>query len=321
MVLLEPVDGVGVEEVADLVTPEVEDVRAPLLVPAALRVGVLVERRAVEADEGPRVGGEVARHPVEDHADPGLVETVDEPLQPVGVTEAGVGREVGRDVIAPRAAERVLHHRHELHVREAQVAEVGDEGVGNLVPGVEVAAVVLAPRRQVHLVDGHGLGHRLLGPTIGDPGVVAPDMARLPDHRGRARRLLGVLRQGVGPVGPLAVGATDAELVLHSHAGAVDEGVPDTGVGDAGHRVARPVPAGPLARHLDLHRVGCPDAEGRAGVDDLGAQHGPELLVPALVDEVEVELSGCVRVIGACHGVPLRAASGMETQPGRLRAS
>ena len=63
VVLLEPVDRVGVEEVAHLVPAEVEDVGAPLLVPPALRVGVLVERRAVEAGQRPLVGREVTRAP------------------------------------------------------------------------------------------------------------------------------------------------------------------------------------------------------------------------------------------------------------------
>ena len=167
--LLEPVERVGVEEVAHLVAAEVEDVGAPLLVPAALRVGVLVERGAVEAGQRPLVGGEVAGHPVEDHADPGLVQPVDQALEAVGVAEARVGREVGRHVVAPRAAERVLHHRHELDVGEAEVGDVGHERVGDLVPVVELAGVVLAPRGEVHLVDRHrcvdGLARRGAAPA------------------------------------------------------------------------------------------------------------------------------------------------------------
>ena len=61
--LLEPVERVGDQEVADLLAPEVEDVGAPLRVPAALGVGVLVERGAVEVHQRPRVGGEVRRAP------------------------------------------------------------------------------------------------------------------------------------------------------------------------------------------------------------------------------------------------------------------
>ena len=44
--------------------------------------------------------------------------SIEEP-QPVGVAEARRRREVRRDLVAPRAAERVLHHRQELDVGEA----------------------------------------------------------------------------------------------------------------------------------------------------------------------------------------------------------
>ena len=78
MVLAQPVQGVGDEEVADLVAAVVEDQRAPVGVRAAARVVVLVERRAVEAREREVVAREVRRHPVEDHAEPVLVQAVDE---------------------------------------------------------------------------------------------------------------------------------------------------------------------------------------------------------------------------------------------------
>jgi len=48
---------------------------------------VLIERRAVEAGQRPFVGREVARHPVEDDADPGLVKSVDEIAEVVGIAQ------------------------------------------------------------------------------------------------------------------------------------------------------------------------------------------------------------------------------------------
>ena len=77
----------------DLVAPEVEDERAPVGVRAAARVGVLVQRRAVEARERPVVAREVRGDPVEDHADAALVQAVDELAQVVGRRRsAGSGR-------------------------------------------------------------------------------------------------------------------------------------------------------------------------------------------------------------------------------------
>ena len=120
-----------------------------------------------------------------------------EHLEAVGVAEARVGREVGRDVVAPRAAERVLHHRHQLDVGEAEVGEVGHERVGDLVPVVEVARVVLAPRGEVHLVDRHRLVHRRLLGAGGEPGVVVPHVGRRPR---RSRRTAAASRRS-GPSG------------------------------------------------------------------------------------------------------------------------
>ena len=63
VVLLEPEERVRQQEVADLVAAVVEDERAPVLVLALPRIGVLVERRAVEAREAVLVLRESARAP------------------------------------------------------------------------------------------------------------------------------------------------------------------------------------------------------------------------------------------------------------------
>ncbi len=51
---------------------------------ALARVGVLVEVGAVEEAEAVRVVREVGRHPVEQHADPGRVQRVDQEHEVVG---------------------------------------------------------------------------------------------------------------------------------------------------------------------------------------------------------------------------------------------
>ena len=78
MVLAQPEQRVGEQEVADLVAAVVEDERAPVGMRAAARVRVLVERGAVEAREREVVAREVRGDPVEDHAEPVLVQAVDE---------------------------------------------------------------------------------------------------------------------------------------------------------------------------------------------------------------------------------------------------
>jgi hypothetical protein len=50
----------------------------------------------------------MTRNPVHDDAEAGLVQPVDEVAQVVGAAEAARRRVVARDLIPPRAAERVL---------------------------------------------------------------------------------------------------------------------------------------------------------------------------------------------------------------------
>ena len=167
--LVQPVQRVGDEEVAHLVAAEVEDVRAPVGVLAATRVGVLVQRGAVETGEGPLVLREVRRHPVQEHPDAGGVQPVHQVAEVVRVAEPGRRRVVAGDLVAPRAAERVLHHRQELHVGEAHLQHVRGELLGQL-PIAEAGP----PGAQVHLVHAHRLLVRRLPGPAREPVRVAP---------------------------------------------------------------------------------------------------------------------------------------------------
>ena len=261
--LLEPVERVGVEEVAHLVPAEVEDVRAPLLVPAALGVGVLVERGAVEAGQRPLVGGEVAGHPVEDHADPGLVQPVDEQPEAVGVAEPRVRGEVRRHVVAPRAAERVLHHRHQLDVGEARGrTRYAGQLVGQLLPAS-------CPRRheaEVHLVDRHRLVRRAAWPA-GRPSTPGRPTRRCDSKTFDAVSggHLGPGRHRVGLLAPLAVGAEDDVLVGGAGADAGHEQLPHAGLAELAHRVLAAVPAVEVGLEPDRAGRRRPDRERRAG--------------------------------------------------------
>ena len=73
---------------------------------ALARIGVLVERGAVEAGQAVRVGREVRRHPVEDHADAGAVRAVDEAGEAFRRAEAGRRRVEPGGLVAPATDRR-----------------------------------------------------------------------------------------------------------------------------------------------------------------------------------------------------------------------
>ncbi len=99
--LLEPEERVGEQEVPHFVAAVVEDERAPVAVLALARIGVLVERRAVETGQAVRVLRKMPRHPVEDDADPVAVAALHERLEVLGRAEAAGRREETGHLIAP----------------------------------------------------------------------------------------------------------------------------------------------------------------------------------------------------------------------------
>ena len=69
---------------------------------------------------------------------------VDEVAEVVRRAEAARRREEADDLVAPRAGERMLHHRHQLDVRVAHLAHVRHQRVGQLAVGQEPVALFRA---------------------------------------------------------------------------------------------------------------------------------------------------------------------------------
>ncbi len=317
MVLAQPEQGVGDQEVADLVAAVVEHQRAPVGVLAAARVLVLVQRGAVEAREPELVAREVRRHPVEDHADAVLVHAVDELAEVVGRAVERRGREVAGHLVAPRALERVRHHRQQLDVRVAQVLDVRAQLVGELEVGERAVALerVEPPGPQVDLVDRDRVAQRLVLLALAQPlGVLlAPDVMRLEHHRGGLRRDLGGLGVRIGLEQDLVILGEDLVLVAGAGAHPGQEQLPDAGRAERAHGVQAAVPGVEVADHAD--RAGSRRPHGERGAGDrwmgwvggyldlahVRAELVVELLVPTLADQVLVELADrrqeCVGIV------------------------
>ncbi len=205
VIALDPEQRARQQETSHLVAAVVEDEAAPVRMEPLAGVGVLVEMRPVEVSEAVLVGGEVRRHPVEQNADPLLMQGVDERHEVFGRPVAAGRREVRRRLIAPGRIKRMLHDRQELDVGEAHVAGVGgqprrDFAVGQQAPRVLGRAL---PRAEVHFINGHRRLDPLPTAAGRHPLAVLPHVRRRGDDRPGAR---GYLRlQGVG------VGLVDAE--------------------------------------------------------------------------------------------------------------
>src|SRR6202012_333307 len=117
---------------------------------------------------------------------------------------------------APGAGERMLHDRHQLDVREAEVLDVRAELLGRF-PVREA----LPPGAEVDLVDRERPAEWRVERTRLLPRAVAP-LVRAAEDDGRGlRRLFGRLRDGVGAQVHGAVLVAELELVVRpfAHAG------------------------------------------------------------------------------------------------------
>ena len=145
MVAVEPVERAGGEEVSHLTTAEIIDGRVPVGMEAAARIGIFIERPAIEMGEAVLVGREMRRHPVEDNAETGLMGAIDEAGEAGRIAMARRRREESDRLIAPGRVERMLGDRQEFEMGEAEIGGIGDQPVGDLVPVHEAPAIGLLP--------------------------------------------------------------------------------------------------------------------------------------------------------------------------------
>ncbi len=316
--LLDPVQRVGDQEVAHLVAAEVEDQRAPVRLRAAARVGVLVQRGAVEARQRPLVAREVRRHPVDDDADAALVEVVDEPAQVVRRPVPRGGRVVAAHLVAPRATEGMLRDRQQLDVGEAHALAVLGELRRQVAVGEEGIVGAAPPRPEVHLVDRQRTDGRIDDRAPRHPFTVIPGVRELGDHAGRRRGSFGLARQWVCLEHGASVGTEDAVLVAHARAHVGDEDLPHTAGAERAHGQCARVPSVGVAHQRDAAGERRPDRERRAAhalvVDDTRAEPLPQPVVRALADEVQVELTECRQESVGVVDLPLRVG-GAVAQP------
>src|SRR5215472_15821159 len=114
VILVQPEERVRQEKVADLVSPVVENQRAPVLVFALSWIGMLEKRSAVESGEAVLIPRKMTQHPVENHAEPCQMARVDEQLELLRWSVTARRREEAQHLIAPCSGERMLHDGHQL---------------------------------------------------------------------------------------------------------------------------------------------------------------------------------------------------------------
>jgi hypothetical protein len=161
------------------------------------------------------------RHPIHDHADPGLVTFVDKMAELIRRSEAAGGREVIRDLITPGALEGMLGHRHELDVGVAHLDYVRNERLGQFeITERPIAFVRLAPpRAEMHFVNTESAGMQLPGGARFHPVAIVPPVAvEVVNHRRSLDAVLTEEAKRIALQEQRAGRRPDLELVMDSFA-------------------------------------------------------------------------------------------------------
>ena len=153
MEAIDPVKRVAIEKIGDLGAAEIIDRRVPVRLETLARVGVLVERGAVEMRQPLLVSREMRRHPVEDDAKSDGVRSIHEAREGGRVAEPPGRSEEADRLVAPGLVERMLTDRQKLEMGVAHLGDVGDELIGKFVVGEESSALAPSPGAEMHFVD------------------------------------------------------------------------------------------------------------------------------------------------------------------------
>jgi len=78
MIPLEPEEGAADEKGPHFVSAMVKNIALPFRMISSFGVGMFIEISAIEIDEAILIIRKVRRHPIEDHADPILMQLIDE---------------------------------------------------------------------------------------------------------------------------------------------------------------------------------------------------------------------------------------------------
>ena len=266
MVFLHPVERVCDQIVLHLGSSVVVDQRSPVRVKALSRILMLVQAGAVKAGQALYIPWEMCRNPVEDHADPCLVQLVHK-IHEILCRSISRRRCIVADhLISPGLIQRVLHHRHQLYMRVSHLLHILYQKGRQFPVSIEFPSVVgLCKGTQINLVNIDRLILRLHSGTVFQPLCIFPGKSfDLPHDRSRLRSQLRSeairirLHKGQSAL------RLDLKFIAVSLFDIRDKKLKDPGIPEAVHLVHAAIPVIEIADYADADRIGRPNGEAHA---------------------------------------------------------
>jgi len=201
VILFNPVESVGDEEIFHLVFAVIKYLGSPVRMFAFSGIRVLVERFSVKVGQPVGVPWKMGWNPVQDHANSFFVKIIDQIHKVLGHSIAGGGGIVTGHLVSPGSVEGMLRNAHQLHMGVPHGFNIICQFPGSFPVSEAVVAfrpVCLAPGSQMHLIDGYGGLYRILISALFHPGGIAPGKAGdIGCDRGGSRPVFAVEGKGI----------------------------------------------------------------------------------------------------------------------------
>ena len=192
MELLDPVQGIGNQEVLHFVHLVVKYLGAPVGMLALSGIRILIQRLAVEVRQTMGVLGKMGRNPIQDDTNLLLMQVIDQIHEILRAAMAGGGRIVAGHLVTPGTVEGMLRDAHQLHMGITHLMDIIRQRVCQLpiviIPVLIGTMGMLLPGARMHFIDGHGLFLRILLFPLLHPVLVRPTEIRDIGYFGRGSR-------------------------------------------------------------------------------------------------------------------------------------
>ena len=156
MIMLDPEQCIGDQEILHLRLAVVENLRPPVRVLALSRICIFKCRCPVKVCQPMRILWKMRRYPVQDHADAIPVQIIDHIGKILWRAIAGSRRIISGHLIAPGSVKRMLCNPHQLHMGISHLLDIIRNGMGKFtirIKSLILCARMTHPGAHMYLID------------------------------------------------------------------------------------------------------------------------------------------------------------------------
>ena len=184
----------------------------------------------------------------------------------------------------------MLHHRHQLDVREVHLLHVISERLGDFAIAHRTI-IDTPPRSEMHFIDRLGSGECVALAPRRHPIVVAPLVVEVPHDRCRLRRSFVMHPEWIRFIDAIVIEARDDVVLVDRPFREIgNETFPQSRLAAQLELVALGIPIVEVADDAHVNRIRRPDAKRDAARHDVRAEFLPQLEMRPFVEEMKVPI-------------------------------